>query len=130
MRLRVAVHADVSHLGDRNQVLQTVHHAQSRAEDGHDGELASGHHLCLHLGNGCLDGDFLQRQIAEDLIAHQHGDFVEQLPEVLGAGLAVAHDGQLMGNQRVVDNVQVAHDVFSLPSYNIGAAPGGAAHAY
>ncbi len=119
MRLWVAVHTDVTHLGDRNQILQTVHHTQSGAEDGHDGELASGYHLCLGLGDGRFNGDFLQRQVTEDLIAHQHGNFVEQLPEVLGAGLAVAHDRQLMGNQRMVDNVQVAHDVLSLRSYNI-----------
>ena len=37
--------------------------------------------------------------------AHQHGDFVEQLPEVLGAGLAVAHDGQLMGKIQGVNLV-------------------------
>ena len=58
--------------------------------------------------------NILQRQIARDLIAHQHSDLVEQLAEILGARLLVTHNGKLVGDQGMIDDMKLTHSHSSL----------------
>lgn len=106
-RLRVAVHADVADAGRRDHVDDAVEHAEAGAQDRHDADFLAGEHLLLALANRRLDLDFLEREVARDLISHEHRDFLEQLAEVLRARLLHAHDRELMLDQRMVDDVDV-----------------------
>ena len=99
----------MSNLSDRNEAQKTVDHAETRAEYRNDCEFLTGDGLRDHLGDRGLDLDVLEREVAGDLIAHEHRDLVEQLAEILRAGLLAAHDGQLVCDQRMVDNVKSTH---------------------
>lgn len=57
-----------------------------------------------------FDFDIGQFQIARGLIADQQGDFSQQLAEILGGGVLHAHDGQLMLNQRMIDQGNIRRD--------------------
>ena len=89
--LRVAVEANVPHLGRGPEVGHAVHHAQPGAQDGHDAQLFAGEHVGLARGHGGLDLDLFEGQVARDLIGHEHADLLEELAEVLGATVFVAH---------------------------------------
>ena len=91
VRLRIAVEADMADLGRGHEVGHAVHHAKARAQNGHDAQLFAGEHVGLARGDGGLDLDLLERQIARDLIGHQHADLLEELAKVLGATIFVAH---------------------------------------
>ena len=43
-----------------------------------------------------------QGQIAGSLVGNEHTDLRHQLAEILDAGVLITHDGELMGNQRVI----------------------------
>lgn len=109
VRLLIAVQADVAHLGDGDEHLQAFDHAHAGSQDRDDGELVSGDSLRRHLADGRFDFHALQRDVAGDLVTHQEGDFLEKFPEILGSGFLHAHDGQLVLDHRVVDNMQLAH---------------------
>ena len=110
VRFGIAVKTDVPHLCNGNERLNTVHHAKTCAQNGYDGKLSAGYHFGVHFGNGSLDGHVLQRQITGQLVAHEHGDLVEQLAEILGARLFVTHDCKLMCDKRMVDQMKLSHD--------------------
>ena len=78
-------------LGRGHEVGHAVHHAKARAQDRHDAQLFAGKHMGLARGDGGLDLDLLEGQIARDLIGHEHADLLEELAEVLGATVFVAH---------------------------------------
>ena len=92
MRVGVAVESDVSDLGDRNETQKSVYHAESGAENRNYRELLAGYQKRGRLCDRSLDFDLFERQVARQFVAHQHRYFIEQLAEVLGAGLLVAHD--------------------------------------
>ena len=48
-------------------------------------------------------------RFARHLVAEQHADLVQQLPESLGGPLGVAHQRELVLNQRVGDDRDVVH---------------------
>ena len=50
-------------------------------------------------------------QVAGGLIAHQTGNFADQLAEFLNGGLLVAQNGQLMLDQGMIEDVYVCHDI-------------------
>ena len=47
------------------------------------------------------------RHVARDLIAHEKRHLLEQLPEVFGRRFLIPHQGQLVEDQRVIEDVQV-----------------------
>ena len=108
-RFLVSVHADVPHLGGGKQHVHAVDHAESRAQDRNDddgvilhhplaADLQGGLHLDLRGGHALLQA----------LVGHQRGDLLHQLPEFLHAGALVAENGDLMADQRMIEN----NDVF------------------
>ena len=103
VRLGVAVQTDVTDLGNGHEGEQTVHHAEACTQDRHDRQLLAGDALARHLLEGGLDLVVLNRQVARDLVAHQHRDLVEQFAEVLGTGLGLAHNRQLMRDQGMIE---------------------------
>ena len=64
-------------------------------------------------GHACLDGSLhlhiLQRKVTEGLIAHQHGNFLDEGAELIGSCGFIAQNGNLVLNQRVVKYHYVIH---------------------
>ena len=56
-----------------------------------------------------------ERQVARHLVAEQHADLVEQLAEALGRALLVAHQGQLVLHQRMIDDGDALHASPAVP---------------
>ena len=128
-RLRVAEQADVTDLDVRHHGDHAVDHAETGAEDRHDGQLLAGDVPAVCRGDRGLDIDLLKREVARSLEAHQHGDLGNQFPELLDAGVLVAQDRELVLDQRVVKNVNFTHlvvsfvaSVFYLQSFSASAA--------
>ena len=106
--------------GRRDQVQHAAHHAETGTQDRHEADLVVGKHLRAAGRDGRLDFDFLQREIAGDLIRHQHGDLFEQLAEILVGRFFHPHPGQLVLDQRMIDDVDVqvfGHGLSLLDSY-------------
>ena len=83
MGLLVAVEAYVADFCHGNKGPQAVNHTQSGTQYRHDGEFQSGNLLGRHLAKRGLDLHVLERNVAGHLIAHQKGDLVQQLAEIL-----------------------------------------------
>jgi hypothetical protein len=90
-----------------NQLEQTVRHADSGPQHGHHRELLAGDHRRLHLDQGRLDGLRGQRQVTGHLVAHQQGDLAQQLPKGPRGRSLVPHVGELVLDQRVVEDEKV-----------------------
>ena len=58
---------------------------------------------------GVSIGDHFELEIARHLVAHQVGDLAQQPAEAGDRGLLVAHDRQLVLDQRVIDDGDVCH---------------------
>ena len=113
--LRVPVKADVAHLGGGDEGEDAVHHAQTGPQHRNDGQLFAGDALEGSGGDGRLDLHVLQRQVAGGLIAHQGGDLGDDLAEVLDAGVLISQDGELVLEQRVIQNVYLFHVHGAIP---------------
>ena len=111
MGLRVAVQADVTDFCGGDQLHHIVHHAEAGAKDGDDGQLLARQHPALGSGDGGLHLYLPGGQVAGGLIAHQTGNFADQLAEFLNGGLLVAQNGQLMLDQGMIEDVYVCHDI-------------------
>ena len=107
----------MAHLYVGHHIYHTVHHAQTGPEYGHHGQLFAGYAAALGNGNGGLHVHLFQRQVSGGLIAHQHGDFGYQFPEFLYTGVFISEDGELMLDERVVENAYFAHVRFSFVIY-------------
>ena len=92
-----------------NQLGHAVHHAQTGAQNGHNAHLLAAEVPGLGLAKGSFDLHFLGRQVTGDLVHHQHADFFQQFPEFLGAGVNIAHQAQLVLNQRMIEDVYLPH---------------------
>ena len=106
-RLRIAVEADVADARRRDHVDDAAEHAEARAQDRHDADLLAREHLALALRDRRLDLDVLEREIARDLVRHEHGDLLEELAEILRARRLLAHERELVLDERVVDEMYV-----------------------
>src|SRR6476619_5239062 len=60
------------------------------------------------------DGAWLEAQLAGCLVRHEHRDLIDELLEVLGLGLLVAQDRQLVLNKRMPDNSQRGEFFYAL----------------
>ncbi|MGY4497485.1 hypothetical protein ACVWYH_001412 [Bradyrhizobium sp. GM24.11] len=62
----------------------------------------------LHRRDRRLDLDQLQRQVARHLVAEQHPDLVQDLAKALGRAVLLPHQGKLVLDQGVGDDVDAA----------------------
>lgn len=99
----VALHTDVAHAGRGHQVEDTVDHAKACTKDGNDGELFAGKLLKRGGGDGGLDLDVFHGQVAHGLVAVKKREFAHELAELVGAGVFIAQDRQLVLNERMID---------------------------
>ena len=98
--LLVAVDAHVADLGGGDQIEDAVDHAEAGAEDGNEEHLL-GELLGVARGEGGLDADVFQLQVAGDFVDEEIGQLVEGLAEMLVVGIAVAEDGELVLDEGV-----------------------------
>ena len=108
---RIAVQADVTHLGRGDQVQHAVHHAQTGPQDRNDADLLAAENVGFGRADGSFHFGFLGGEIAGHLVDHQHTDFLQQLTELLGAGVFVPHQAQLVLDQRMVEYVYLTHEI-------------------
>ena len=106
----------MAHPSGGHHPQHAVHQSQAGPEDGHHGKL-----LALEGGSdGGADGGLhrllCQGQIPGGLVGQEHSNLGDQLPEVLGGGVLIPQNGQLVGHQGVVHDMQLAlvHGQFSL----------------
>lgn len=99
----VALHTDVAHASGGYQVEDAVDHAEARTQDGHDGEFLAGKLFERGGSDGGLDLDVFHRQVAHGLVAVKKREFAHELTELVGAGVFVAQDRQLVLDERVID---------------------------
>ena len=102
--------------GDQGQ--HAVHHAQTGAQDGNQGQLAASQHMGASQSNRGFHFNFLGGQVAGGLIAQQGGNFADQITELFGAGVAVTHQADFVLDQGMVYNFNNAHGRFSLQDKN------------
>ena len=112
-RVRIAVHAHVTDLGSRDHFEHAFYHAKTGAQDGNQRDLLAGNHMHTCICQRGFDGDFLERQVAGCLIAHQHGDFAGRFAELLYASGFIAHQAELMLDQRVIHFMNGSHNRLS-----------------
>ena len=102
--LLVAVQADEAHLCSGQQGQHTVQHTHACAQDGHQSQLAASQHLGLCHGDGCFDLHLFQRQVTGRFVAQQGRDLANEVTELLGTGLLVAQNAQLVLQQRMLND--------------------------
>ena len=93
----------------RHEFEHAVEKADAGAQDRREHQLLAGDHRRLGHAERRLDLDHFDRQIARHLVAKQHADFVQQLAEALGRAPLVAHQRQLVLDQRMVDDMGAGH---------------------
>ena len=99
----VAFHTDVAYASGGHQVENAVDHAKARTQDGHDGEFLAGELFERGGSDGGLDFDVFHRQVAHGLVAVKKREFAHELAELVGAGVFVAQDRQLVLDERMID---------------------------
>jgi len=105
--LRVAVQTHVTDAGGGDELQDAVDHPEPCAQDRNDGDLLAGEHIGRGLGYRGQHGGLGELKAARRLVGLEHREFLHELAELLGAGLLVAHDRQLVLNQRVVHHGDV-----------------------
>jgi hypothetical protein len=99
----VAVHADMSDFGGGDEIEDSADHAEAGAENGDEQDLF-GQLQGVAGGEGGVDADGPQGEIAGDFIDQQVGEFLQRGAEQLVVGLAVAENGELVLDQGVFQN--------------------------
>ena len=97
----------MAHPGRGDQLDHGLGHAEAGAQDGDHGHLLAGDGGRVHLLQRRLDALPGHGQIARHLIAHQEGDLLQQLAEEDGGGALVAHDGELVLDQRMIEDMEI-----------------------
>src|SRR3989441_5481235 len=103
----LAVDADVADARRGDELRDALDHAESRAQDRHEGELLSRHPDPPHPLERGFHLRGLEREVLRHLIRHEHGDLVHQLLEVLGRGVLISQDRELVLDQRVIEHGEV-----------------------
>ena len=106
-RLGIAVEPDKPHPRGGDQLENTVEQTIARPQDRDERELLAYDHRRVHFAQGRLDALGGHRQLAGDLIGQKQADLAQKLTEGGGRGILLAHQGQLVLNQRVIDDGQM-----------------------
>lgn len=99
----VALHTDVAHASGGYQVEDAIDHAKPARRMGTMGELFAGELLKRCGGMGVSTSTVFHGQVAHGLVAVKKCEFAHELAELVGAGVFVAQDRQLMLDERVID---------------------------
>ena len=99
----VAVDADVADLGGGDEVEDAFDHAEAGAEDGDEEDLLA-ELLGVAWGEGGVDADGAEGEVAGDFVDEEVGEFVEGFAEEFVVGVAVAEDGELVLDEGVAQD--------------------------
>ena len=102
--LLVALHAQMSHAGPGDDLQRSVHHAEARAQNGHEGHLAARDLLGIERRDGRLDEHVRERQVAGGLVGLEQRELAHDIAELVGRGVLVAQDGQLVLHDGVIED--------------------------
>jgi hypothetical protein len=105
--LRVAVQADVPYTRTGHNRQHAIQNAVARTQDADENQLFAINMLTGHGLERGLDLHVLQGHVSAHFVGHQAAYFVEQLAKAVGAGVPIAHQGQLVLHQWVVNQVQI-----------------------
>ena len=103
--LRLAIEPDMGDARRRDEIEHAFGESEAGAQDRREDQFLPGEARRHHRGERRLDLDFGQRQVARDLVAEQHADFVEQLAKRFGRAGLVADERQLVLHQRMIDDL-------------------------
>jgi putative tRNA adenosine deaminase-associated protein len=104
-RLLVAHHPEEADLGRRQQPHHPVEHAEPGAQDGDDQRLRVGEPHPGGRPDGRDDVDRTDPDVARRLVRQQRDQLVDEATERRGVGRLVAQVGELVRDERVVDDV-------------------------
>ncbi len=105
--LFVAIQTNETDPGRGDQLQHPVHQPVARPQDRDQRKLLAVERWRVHLLHRGLDPFGRHRQAARHLIGQKLADLAQQLPESGGRSGFVAHDGQLVLHQRVVNDGQM-----------------------
>ena len=94
---------------ERHKLEQAVDHADARPQNRHDSEEVLFQHGERAHANWRFDGHEFRLEIASHFVTHELGNLLEEKAEFLGCGAYATHAGELIGNQRMVEDMNVAH---------------------
>src|ERR1041385_3341197 len=106
-RVVVAEEPHVPDPGRRDELADPLDHAEAGPEDRHQGELLPGDSTGGGTLERRLDLHRLGLEMAGGLIGHQHRDLRDQLLEILDRRGLVPEDGELVLDQRVLEDGEV-----------------------
>ena len=93
----------------RKHLVHAAHHAEPRTEDGDDRNASLGDTVLprrLERGLHVNGGEF---HIPHALIGHDDGDLLDEFAELLHARVFVAQNGDLVVDQRVIEDKNIFH---------------------
>ena len=96
------------HLSVGDQLKDAVHHAETGPQDEDDGQLLALQSPGSRHRQGRLDLDLGQGEVAGDLVDHQPGDLLQQLAELLDAGVPASDDAHLVLDKGVIEHDHAA----------------------
>src|SRR6266550_542180 len=120
-RVVLTVDADVADAGRRDELRDALDHAESGAQDRHEGELLPRYADAPHALERGFHLRGLERQVFRHLVRHEHGDLVHELLEIPRGGVLVPQDRELVLNQRVIEHREVGE-------FGVRHGPEGTAH--
>ncbi|MCY1365856.1 hypothetical protein D9M69_527270 [compost metagenome] len=109
-RVMVTIEADMSHACSGHQIQHAFEKTIACAQDGGEDQLLSLEDRRFHWHHRCIDMHGGQFEIARHFIAKQQRYFFQQTPETGGRGFALAHNGELVLDKRMADDIN-AHVV-------------------
>ncbi len=110
-RFRIAIEADMGDAGGGEEVQHPVEEADARAQDRREDELLARDLRSHHRGERSFDLHHLDGDVPGHLVAEQHADLVEELAKPFRRARLVAHQRQLVLDERVVDDGDALHAV-------------------
>ena len=105
--------------GRGNEVEHAFQQSVARPQHRDEDQLLAREDRRLHLHDGGLYAFRPHGEIPGDLVAQQHADLADELAEHRRRRLLAAHQGELVLDQRVVDD----DDIFHMGSRWFSAAP-------
>ena len=103
----VAVHTDVSDLCGGEKRENSVHHAESCAEDWHDCDRVFFHNSLFDGFERSFNGDGLRGNVLKRLESHKRCDFADNFSELFGRGVFISYDSHFVADERVIENMHV-----------------------
>ena len=103
--LLVTVKADMAHPGRGYHPQHAVHQAKARPENRYHRKFLPLQRGSHGLTDRCLHLFLRQRQVPGGLIGEKHANLGNNLTEIFGRSILIPEDGQLMGQQRMIDDM-------------------------